>query len=1439
MKQDMNDTFRIALRAMVMAAMTLLASSTATAQVKVYGNVYGGGNLADVKENAAVNMSAGQVYGNVYGGGKGKADNFKCDKAMVGEEKKENACAEPDSEENVNKGTIVTISNGTVGTLEGEEGSKTLKAGTGNVYGGGEIGRVEWNTQVRIGVGTGEGTFAPVIYGSVFGAGKGLETHGYSALVRGNSTVTIQGNAKVGYNVYGGGEMSTVGRYWVKNIPTTLCEGETQPTPPSDLPDEMPYKTRRGGKSTVTVQGKAQIGPGNGATENAGHVFGAGKGVTPTYVHTGDKGNWSRRMVDYNSTKHTGEPGTTWDYYEAYTEDQIADTNFPKYVWEYFVDDANPSAINYKSGKDKYFEFLQTLALVTGTDVTIDGEGVVKGNVYGGSESGFVQDDTKVTIKGESEIGTTTYGNVFGGGKGIETFAEAGKVKGTTTVAINKGTVSGNVYGGGELGDVGIIDKTEKDNEGKLTYNYHWKQSDGNTANVTENNKITGTNNNTGICKVAVSGGTIGTSGTASAEHGNVYGAGKGTGITWWCEKAISYATSVTIIAGTVNGNVYGGGQVGRVEDDAKVMIGTAGATGDSKPTITGSVFGAGAGLETHGYSALVRGNAEVTVQGTAQIGGSVYGGGETASVGKFEVVGGLPTKPKTGGTCIVNIKDNAKIGSSGTGHNVYGACKGVTPAYNSSNYKSVYSMQLYENRPSGDAGDTWDYYTTYEEGYTGQKFIKRYYKTETDYLDFLKTLALTSHPHVTIGGTWTPNGTTGTITASGSPTVYGSVYGGGQRGVTLGHVDVNMVGGTVEQDVYGGGALADTNLGNWDVNVYEETTTHNEGEDLYTRTGEEGNYIYTKVTDISATSGPYYRQVPTWAHTEGSAYYTTTVDLTGGTIKGDAYGGGLGDLAERGTGHSDIEAMVYGDVSVTLGTLPTTTSSSTTPGTATAFHVATINDDESKPVVSSGRVFGCNNLNGSPKGSVLVTVNKTVAGNISRTHEDQDNTGRPPMGDASPADRSYEVAAVYGGGNLSDYEPYSEEGETEKKMPRVRLTTCDISVEDVYGGGNAAKVPATDVLIQGAYEIENVFGGGNGADKYTLDGGITWKTNNGADVGTESNPGDANTLMLGGYIHSAFGGSNSKGDIFGTVYIDKSSGGCDGCPVQVDKMVAAGNNADFNQDVKVVVGCQGSDKTPMRFFGADNANVNGNVEVTITSGNYGQVFAGNNIGGAIRGHIIMNIEETSDCEPIRIDELYLGGNEAAYSRFGYYVKTTTSEGEGAGIGAPSETPALDNDGRLVFMPRKSADDPHKPVNTYDRTNNKWTIIENEADYPLYDQPVLNIISCTRIDKVYGGGYGAGATLYGDPIVNINMIPGKHTSSVSSKMTELGLPSTDNSDKLGIIGDVFGGGNAAKIEGNTTVNIGTATLESMSKVPTLLVMSMAVATRLMSQVIHL
>ena len=79
--------------------------------------------------------------------------------------------------------------------------------------------------------------------------------------------------------------------------------------------------------------------------------------------------------------------------------------------------------------------------------------------------------------------------------------------------------------------------------------------------------------------------------------------------------------------------------------------------------------------------------------------------------------------------------------------------------------------MQIEANRPKNADGTVkaehvyWDYVETYDAGYNGTKFVWVYYRTETEYLAFLKTLALTSHPYVTIGG---------------SANVYGSVYGGG-----------------------------------------------------------------------------------------------------------------------------------------------------------------------------------------------------------------------------------------------------------------------------------------------------------------------------------------------------------------------------------------------------------------------------------------------------------------------------------------------------------------------------------------------------------------------------------------------------------------------------------------------------------------------------------
>ena len=82
----------------------------------------------------------------------------------------------------------------------------------------------------------------------------------------------------------------------------------------------------------------------------------------------------------------------------------------------------------------------------------------------------------------------------------------------------------------------------------------------------------------------------------------------------------------------------------------------------------------------------------------------------------------------------------------------------------------------------------------------------------------------------------------------------------------------------------------------------------------------------------------------------------------------------------------------------------------------------------------------------------------------------------------------------------------------------------------------------------------------------------------------------------------------------------------------------------------------------------------------------------------------------------------------------------------------------------------------------------------------------MNIISCTRIGQVFGGGLGSGATVYGNPTVNIDQIPGAFAAQIDRDGNDV---ADNNSNALGEIGDVFGGGNKANVVGNTNVNIGT------------------------------
>ena len=509
-----------------------------------------------------------------------------------------------------------------------------------------------------------------------------------------------------------------------------------------------------------------------------------------------------------------------------------------------------------------------------------------------------------------------------------------------------------------------------------------------------------------------------------------------------------------------------------------------------------------------------------------------------------------------------------------------------------------------------------------------------------------------------------------------------------------------------------------------------------------------------------------------------------TQVSLKGGTVTGDVYGGGKGRLATDGV--TAIAATVR-DATVELN--------------------KELAADATGCVVK-GNIFGCNNLNGTPTGAVTVHIYRTQGydGHWRTGYQAQTAAERlAALENIDDAQHSYEVAAVYGGGNLAAYVPTDlVNGKTHVIIDGCSLT----SVRQVYGGGNAASTPATWVEINGTYEIEEVFGGGNGKDDITLDG-VNYIANPGANVGfyayTDNQEdtdtpeeratnygygsGAANVDIHGGRIHRVYGGSNTKGNVrqIAVTMLEESSG----CDFVVDEAYGGGKSASMDGQSKLEMACIPGLKNA--YGGAENANINNNVTLNITNGNFNRVFGGNNVSGTINGTITVNIEETG-CHHITIGQLYGGGNQAPY------------------IG-----------------PLKTGSDTER------------------------QGPTLNVRSFSSIGEVYGGGYGKTATVTGDTYVNINVCDGKNFGA--SQATELARTNTFTGNKtisfaefrrtddggfeldnqgnriidhktidlylppftsgIGGINNVYGGGNAAQVIGDTHVNIGTTTGESV------------------------
>ncbi len=231
-------------------------------------------------------------------------------------------------------------------------------------------------------------------------------------------------------------------------------------------------------------------------------------------------------------------------------------------------------------------------------------------------------------------------------------------------------------------------------------------------------------------------------------------------------------------------------------------------------------------------------------------------------------------------------------------------------------------------------------------------------------------------------------------------------------------------------------------------------------------------------------------------------------------------------------------------------------------------------------------------------------------------------------------------------------------------------------------------------------------------------------------------------------------------------------------CAFNVDNVYGGGNEAYLSGSSEIILNCiEGLDEI---YGGSRMADIDDDVNLHILSGTFGKVFGGNEESGAISGSITVTIEE-SGCLPIKIGELYGGGNRAPYSVYGYEVDEF-------------DQVIRDAYGRPVLK---------------------------TSGTKLYNDPVINIVSATEIGSVFGGGLGSTAVIHGSPEININMVEGtlngvyryvESNSNPENKPYDSTLPEYIGPTlELGKIGYVYGGGNQAPVYGNTVVYIATET----------------------------
>lgn len=638
--------------------------------------------------------------------------------------------------------------------------------------------------------------------------------------------------------------------------------------------------------------------------------------------------------------------------------------------------------------------YYENSGIVKGNVKTIiDGNANIKGNVYaggGGSSksigSGQIIGDSVLIIAGSSNI----EGNVYAGGLGIVTDSTAGKINGSSIVTIEGGIIKGNVYGGGELGQIGtksnVIVKQgvikgavfgAGNNVGVPSSEIYI------TNNPTIDGDIYGGSNNTGITTES----NINVEGTINA---NVFGGGKGADTT--------VTTSTVNIESTANitGNIYGGGELGAVGTSNVNLSGG---------TIAGTVFGGGNNVGVTTSNVNITDNVNLSKDDGAIFGGSNAQGTTTTSnikvantINKNIYGGGLGS-----GTTVISSNVNLETGANATG-DIYGGGKegkvtDVVINLNAGTANNVYggghlagvdnSVKI--NSKAGSKAQT-IFGGSNESGSVSNPIITIEGTADTVHGGGKGSQTITNNPSITV---------------TGKKSKVTNIYGGGLEGITKIKSKVTLTQGVTQvEKLYGAGMQAGVE-GDTEIVI-------DAGSNATSVYG--GSYVSGEVTGTAnVTIAGKADHVFGGGEGKSTLVQNTNVVTKTTAAIGDVYGG-----SEDGTIVQNTELEIDGTITDSVYGAGKGADSKTKGDTHVVIFGATVNKD----------VFGGGNLGSIDGNSHLDILSGTVSGSVFGGSNQAKVQGSSKIhvgynaatDQKKPATMSMNVlGSVFGGGNTTD----------------------------------------------------------------------------------------------------------------------------------------------------------------------------------------------------------------------------------------------------------------------------------------------------------------------------------------------------------------------------------------------------------------------------------